>query len=244
MAHFRFTPLPALFLALTLPLAALAQDAAAPATDTPPATDAAPDAAEDGAAKEPGAGFNPGVEVKDENSPGSTYALDGDYGDWQVRCVHTEDGFDPCQLYQLLHDQKDNPVAEFTMVALPEGAEAAAGATVVTPLETLLTQQLTMAVDGAKAKRYPFTWCSQIGCFARIGFTQAELDQLKRGIKATIQIVPMVAPDQKVRLTVSLKGFTSGYEKMKAQNAATQARADAAKAAKDAEDAKTPPADK
>ncbi len=67
------------------------------------------------------------------------------------------------------------------MVALPAGAEAAAGATMVTPLETLLTQQLTLTVDGCKAKRYPFTWCSQIGCFARIGFTQAEIDRDEEG---------------------------------------------------------------
>ena len=46
-------------------------------------------------------------------------------------------------------------------MALAEGAEAVAGATVLTPLETLLTQMVTLTIDGGKAKRYPFTWCDQ-----------------------------------------------------------------------------------
>ncbi len=53
----------------------------------------------------------------------------------------------------------------------------------------------------------------------------------------------MVAPDQKVSLTVSLSGFTAGYEAMKAKNADTQAKADAAqKAAKAAGGDKAPAA--
>lgn len=227
MPHTRFPKISALVLSLALPLAALpavAQNApAAPAADAGK-TDAAPAV--------PPTGFNPGTDVgQNETGPGSTYTLDGDYGDWQIRCVRTKDGFDPCQLYQLLKDDKNNPVAEFSLVALPQGSEATAGATVVTPLETLLTRDLMLAVDGAKAKRYPFTWCSQVGCFARIGFTDAELATLKKGVKATVEIVPMVAPNQTVDLTVSLKGFTAGYDKMKSTNDATQARADAAQKA-------------
>ncbi|MCR8723941.1 invasion associated locus B family protein [Frigidibacter sp. ROC022] len=222
----RLSPLAALVLALGLPLATVAQDA--PATDAPAADAPAADAP-----VSPADQFNPGEEVDAENAPGTDYVIATE-GDWQVRCVHTQDGFDPCQLYQLLKDKDGNSVAEFSMVALPEGSEAAAGATIITPLETLLTAQLTMAVDGGKAKRYPFTWCSQVGCFSRIGFTSAEVAQLKKGAKAVVTIVPMVAPDQKVQLTVSLTGFTAGFEKMKATNEETQKRADEArKAAED-----------
>lgn len=183
----------------------------------------------------PDTGFSPGQEVNPDGTPaqgdgvGQSYVLDTQ-GAWEVRCIKTADGFDPCQVYQLLKDQNGNAVAEFSMVALPAQSEAAAGATVITPLETLLTGQLTMSVDGGKAKRYPFTWCSQVGCFARIGFTSAEVNQLKKGANATIQIVPMVAPDKKVDLTVSLSGFTAGYEKMKATNEETQKKAEAAAA--------------
>ncbi len=206
----------------------LAQDAT-PAPETPaPETPAADSPAAPGGGA---ADFNPGQEVGANGEPvaveGADYVIETS-GDWEVRCIKTPDGFDPCQLYQLLQDDKGNDVAEFSMVALPDGSEAAAGATVITPLETLLTAQLTMAVDGAKAKRYPFTWCSRTGCFSRIGFTAAEVAQLKKGAKAVITIVPMLAPDQKVNLTISLAGFTAGYEKMKSTNADTQKRAEEA----------------
>lgn len=210
------------FLSAAFALALLAASGPVAAQDKPPApeTPATPAG--------PGAGFNPGQEVGPDGETlgtvGEDYVIETS-GEWEVRCIRTEDGFDPCQLYQLLQDDEDNDVAEISMVALPEGSEAAAGATVVTPLETLLTAQLTMTVDGGKAKRYPFTWCSRTGCFSRIGFTAAEVTQLKKGAKAVITIVPMLAPEQKVNLTISLVGFTNGYDKMKAANDETQRRA-------------------
>ena len=142
---------------------------------------------------------------------GSTYTQET-FVDWQLRCVRTADGNDPCQLYQLLKDNSGNAVAEISLFVLPEGQQAVAGATIVTPLETLLTEDITLKVDAGAAKRYPFTWCSAIGCIARVGFTAPDVAALKAGSKATITIVPVAAPDQKVELNVSLNGFTLGYE--------------------------------
>lgn len=139
------------------------------------------------------------------------------HGDWQLRCVRAKDGSDPCEIYQLLKDEKGNSVAEVTMVALPDGQDAAAGATIIVPLETLLPAQLTLAVDGGKAKRYPFTFCAVIGCFSRIGFTGAEIEAMQKGSKATVSVVPIVAPDQVVSVDISLKGFTEAYEAVKAE---------------------------
>jgi invasion protein IalB len=126
--------------------------------------------------------------------------------------MRTADGADPCQLYQLLQDSEGNNVAEVSMFALPAGQQAVAGATIVAPLETLLTEQLTISVDGAQPKRYPFTWCAPVGCIARVGFTQAEIDGFKKGAKATIMIVPAGAPNERVNLDLSLKGFTAGFD--------------------------------
>lgn len=140
---------------------------------------------------------------------GSAY-LAATHGDWQVRCMRTEDGSDPCQLYQLLDDAEGNNVAEFSLFDMPQGQQAAAGATIITPLETLLTQHITLQVDDQPAKIYPFTLCGQVGCIARVGFTAEEVEAFKKGTKATLTIVPAVAPDQKVTLDLSLKGFTAG----------------------------------
>ncbi len=158
-----------------------------------------------------------GEAVPDPNAPGTPYVKEK-HGDWQVRCIRTEDGKDPCQLYQLLKDQQGNTVSEISLFALPEGEPAAAGATIAVPLETLLTQQLTLVIDSGQPKRYPFSWCSAAGCFARVGFTAPEVAAFKAGSNGILTIVPVVAPDQKVELTFSLSGFTAGYDAVAASN--------------------------
>ena len=195
----------ALGLALSLGGAAFAQTTAAPAAD---AATAAPAPA---AGATPPADLSLGAEVKAPDGPGTTYT-EAKFDNWEQRCLRTTDGANPCQLYQLLRDDQGNNVAEISMFVLPKGQAAAAGATIIAPLETLLTEQMTISIDGAPAKRYPFTWCAPQGCVARVGFTQAEVDGFKKGSKATITIVPVAAPDKKVALDLSLKGFTDGYD--------------------------------
>ena len=134
------------------------------------------------------------------------------FDQWEQRCEKTAEGKDPCPLFQLLKDADGNAVSEFSVFALPPGGKAAAGATVVVPLETLLTESLTIKIDTAEAKLYPFTFCTQIGCVARVGFTAEEVEQFKKGAKATVTVVPAAAPDTAVNLDVSLKGFTAGFE--------------------------------
>ena len=204
-------PALALALALGLGLPALAQDAAAPAetpAETPAPAPAAP--AAEAPAETDSADATPGI--------GEAYT-EATHGDWEQRCVRTEDGSDPCQLYQLLKDDDGNPVAEFSLFGLPEGEQAAAGGTIMTPLETLLPEAILMQVDTGEAKRYAFTFCAPIGCVARVGFTDAEIAAFKKGNKATMAITPMAAPDRKVQLNISLKGFTAGYDAVNAANA-------------------------
>lgn len=201
----------AVFMAAAMTSGAVAQDTAAPpapSADAPSASD-----------------LSMGTEVGPDGQPvapaadgvGTTYT-EASFEAWEQRCIRTEDGADPCQLYQLLKDPQGNAVAEFSMFNLPAGGEAVAGATMIVPLETLLTENLLMAIDGAKPKVYPFTFCSAIGCVSRIGFTAEEVEQFKKGAKAVITIVPVVAPDQKVTVELSLKGFTAGYTAVSATN--------------------------
>lgn len=144
---------------------------------------------------------------------GQTYVRELE-GDWEIQCIKTEDGEnEPCQMYQLLQNEAGNPVAEVSLFKLPPGGKAVAGATVIVPLETALQAQLRIAVDGAQSKRYPYSLCNQIGCFARIGLTEADLSGFKRGAKAVLTIVPFVAPDQNIDLDMSLTGFTASYAK-------------------------------
>lgn len=155
-------------------------------------------------------------EIISPDGDGESY-IGNTHGDWEMVCVRLADEPDPCQMYQLLRDAEGNATAEITMFPLPPGQEAAAGATILTPLETLLTAQLVMQVDGGAAKRYPFTFCTAIGCIARVGFTSEEVESFRRGATAVWSLVPVAAPDQVVELNMSLIGFTAAFAELNEQ---------------------------
>lgn len=159
-----------------------------------------------------------GEPVTTTPGPGDSY-VGATFEDWELVCVTAAEGEgeDPCQMYQLLRDAQGNATAEITLFPLPAGEEAVAGATVLTPLETLLTAQLVMQVDENTAKRFPFTFCTAIGCIARVGFTAEDVDAFRRGSVAKWQVVPVAAPDQVIDLSMSLKGFTAAFADLTAR---------------------------
>lgn len=154
-------------------------------------------------------GLDTGREVQEDGS----YIREA-FDDWQLKCFRnqTEDTPEMCQMYQLLTESEGNPVAEFSLYKLANAGNVVAGATIAVPLGTLLSEEVKLSVDDGKAKSYAYSFCTMGGCFARIGLTQPEVDALKRGVKATIQIVPAQAPDQTVRIDASLAGFTAAYD--------------------------------
>jgi invasion protein IalB len=173
--------------------------------------------------EQPDSVFNMGEPVDDsgepvapepqEPQPGQQYLQDV-FNDWAMRCLKVEEGDDPCQMYQLLTDEDGNEVAEIAIVSLPggNGNNAVAGATIVVPLETLLTEQITLRVDGGQARRFPFNFCNVGGCVTRLGLTEQDLALFRRGAEATLSMVPAAAPDQVVTVTMSLSGFTAAFE--------------------------------
>lgn len=161
----------------------------------------------------------PGADALDLGEPvgpraGEIYVAET-HGDWDVRCIRAPEGQDDrCNLYQLVTNAEDAPVAEFNLFRLPEGGQAVAGANVVVPLETLLTQQLTLSVDAGEPRRYPFSFCNDAGCVARIGLTQTDIDGFRTGSTVTLRLVAAAAPDEEVLLTMSLAGFTDGFDNL------------------------------
>ena len=151
---------------------------------------------------------------------GTTY-VDETHGDWEIRCIRAEEGQpEPCQLYQLMRDANGGAVAEFNIFDIPDEGQLVAGATIVTPLETLLTPGIRLRVDEGNWSEYPFAFCQTIGCFARLGLTEEDLTALRRGSRATVALVPLPAPDQLVQIAASLSGFTAGFAALEARNAA------------------------
>lgn len=173
-------------------------------------------ASPDGAAPAEGEAAAP---ADSEAAPGApapgeiTEVVRDTFEDWEVRCLSTGD---ECFMYQLALDETGNPVAEMSILKLPEGSEAQAGATLVTPLGTLLTSGVTVQVDDGERRQYPFNWCSQVGCFARYGLDAASLDSLRRGRETHLTVASVGAPETPVTVTLSLMGFTAAWDSLSA----------------------------
>ena len=210
-----FSALP-LIAALSFGAALHAQESGSAATEEETATEAQENTAETGtesAAQSDSGSATDELDMGQEVVEDPTYIKDT-FGDWQLKCFRTEGQEDLCQMYQLLTEDAGNPVAEFSLFKLLENAQAAAGATIVVPLGTLLTRELRMSVDGGPARSFAYSFCSVVGCFARIGLAAADIESLKRGANAELEIVPAQAPDQLVRISVSLTGFTAAYDEV------------------------------
>jgi invasion protein IalB len=197
-------------LALTVPVASFAQTATTETTTEAPAE--APATETSPAKTTIESQLSMGDVSEADTALGKPYTKEV-VGAWEMRCIKTEEEIDPCQMYQLLDDGQGVPVAEFSLFRLPGGGKAEAGATVVVPLETALPAQLSISVDGGKARRYPFAFCNQVGCYVRMGLTKDDVAAFKRGKEAVITIVPALAPDQTVQLALSLDGFTASFDK-------------------------------
>ena len=136
------------------------------------------------------------------------------FEDWEIRC--TGEGAN-CFMYQLMLNDKGTPVAEFSIVKLPMGSEAVAGATIVAPLGTLLTRGLVFVVDENEATQYPFTWCVRPGCFARFGLTDLIVNSMESGNAVKIAIFSIADAQKPVEVTASLKGFSAAFAALQHQ---------------------------
>ncbi|MCW1932189.1 invasion associated locus B family protein [Pararhodobacter zhoushanensis] len=186
---------------LAAPMAFAQETAPAPAADAATPTAPAPDAA----------------------GP----VLAATFRDWQIICSPEVAGQpQTCEMYQLLLDPSDAPIAELSIAALPLGAEFAAGATVTTPLETFLPTGLGFRIGQEENMRVEgFRVCTVVGCVVRMGLSPDEITRMKAGSSATVTIAPFVAIDQPVEINVSLAGFTAAYDDLQTRLAAAAAAA-------------------
>ena len=100
---------------------------------------------------------------------------------------------------------------------------AVANATVLTPLDTLLSPGLQIQVDDNEPAIVPFAFCRPVGCFVQISLTDENLEIFQNGADATVVLFALTRDELgqigglPVPTQASLRGFTAAYEDLLAR---------------------------
>ena len=137
------------------------------------------------------------------------------FENWSLKCIKTVNSIERCEANQIIFNQKQQPVAEISIIKLPKGQVAAAAATIIVPLETILSEGLVLAIQELEPKKYQFKFCNSLGCYSQIGLTDDEVEALKRKEKASIFLKHISSGDQQIVIPMSLAGFTKIFSKVK-----------------------------
>jgi invasion protein IalB len=143
--------------------------------------------------------------------PANTIYVSDTFKDWQKLCVQSTEGIERCHIYHLIKDGNDHPTAEMALFRVFDEEGISAAATILTPLETLLTSDLKFSVDNSEAVVYPFSWCNKRGCHVRVAFTDDDILSMKKGHAGKLEIESITAPGETIVLKVSLSGFTMAF---------------------------------
>ena len=133
------------------------------------------------------------------------------FGNWSLKCIKPVNSIERCEANQIIFNQKQQPVAEISIIKLPKGQIAAAAATIIVPLETILSEGLVLAIQELEPKKYQFKFCNSLGCYSQIGLTDDEVEALKRREKASIFLKHISSGDQQIVIPMSLDGFTKTF---------------------------------
>ena len=130
------------------------------------------------------------------------------FNDWELRCVGETD---ECTLFQVANNDQGRPAAEFSLIRLNNG-NVRAGVTAVFPLGVVLTEGVVFRVDSGRAQQYQYAFCVQSGCVARFGLNQGQIDSMKAGANLTLTVSAINVAENPIELTISLSGFTAGFD--------------------------------
>ncbi len=180
-------------------------DLGAPAPADRPVVESAPEAPSAPAAPAaPGGGRNPGVELERTT-----------VGAWDVACPPQGSN---CAMAQIGNDSAGVPVLEMVVRKLEEPLEvgertAIAVLDVITPLGVVLTEGLSVVIDGGPQESAPFQICTEQGCLVREPIDNDLISRFKRGNSAVVSVV--AANQGEVEATLSLSGFTKAFDGLK-----------------------------
>ncbi len=132
-------------------------------------------------------------------------------GAWEVACP--PDGAE-CAMAQIGLDESGTAVLEMVIRKLETPLEvgertAIAVLDVITPLGVVLTEGLTVTIDGGRQEQAPFQVCTEQGCLVREPIDDDLITRFKQGNSAVIGLI--AAQQGEVKSTLSLSGFTKAY---------------------------------
>ena len=133
------------------------------------------------------------------------------FENWTLKCIKPVNSIERCEANQIIFNQKQQPVAEISIIKLPKDQVAVAAATIIVPLETILSEGLVLAIQELEPKRYQFKFCNSLGCYSQIGLTDDEVEALKKKEKASIVLKHISSGDQQIVIPMSLNGFTKTF---------------------------------
>jgi invasion protein IalB len=174
------------------------------------------------------------AQTADEVEVGQAYVAET-HGDWQLRCIKGPEGAaaERCEMFQLLRDEEDNPVAVFRMNMPILAAEGQVATAVFnTPIQTRLDAGLRIRIDDGEFDILPYTFCAPGGCSAESPLAEAVIEQFQAGDEALIVIFALMLNERgdpargeagepravPVELTASLSGFTAAYNALSARH--------------------------
>ncbi len=139
------------------------------------------------------------------------------YGDWELVCEKRNS--QACVMAQIGLDTRGTPVVEMRVRKLKtpqivEGKEIVAIADILTPLAVMLIPGVELQIDLGAVYAAPYQLCTETGCLVREPIAKETVSAFKQGSKASISMIAAVQ-QKEVRATISLKGFTHGYNNLK-----------------------------
>ncbi|QPH54570.1 invasion associated locus B family protein [Pontivivens ytuae] len=152
----------------------------------------------------------PEPEAQAPREPAGPEEVRSVHNDWEVRCFGDSDD---CFMFQLANNSDGRPAAEFNLVKLPEGQQAAAGVTLTLPLGVFLQEGVVVRVDEGRAQQYPYNFCVDNGCISRFGLNEGFVETMRAGNNLTLRVAAINVPQDQnpITLTISLSGFTAAW---------------------------------
>ncbi len=137
------------------------------------------------------------------------------FKDWSARCeTPTGAKQERCFIFQRLVTKKDDgfvPVLHVLVGYITPDGKPGLFATV--PLGVSLPPGVQLSVDGGAPVSFGYSHCNNQGCLAALALTDALIAKLKAGNNA---VVTFYTGSQKpVSITVSLQGFTAGFNSLR-----------------------------